>query len=211
MDTWDRIVAVREGFLPVAEHLTPQQWDAPSLCRGWRVRDVLAHTVHPERFALLPLLPGLARAGFRPNRFLLKDAIRRGSVPLPELLESYRRAIPHRALPPGAGPGHILADLFVHLQDIRRPLSLGWDHDPALLVQVADVVHAHTARGRRGRAANLRLCATDVPWSAGEGQEVRGPLEALVMVMEGRGVALADVQGPGAARLRSRLVPAAAA
>jgi len=36
--------AERETFAGLLERLTAQQWDAPSLCAGWTVRDVAAHT-----------------------------------------------------------------------------------------------------------------------------------------------------------------------
>ena len=35
--------AERADLLALLEQLTPTQWDAASLCSGWRVRDVVAH------------------------------------------------------------------------------------------------------------------------------------------------------------------------
>lgn len=58
--------------------------------------------------------------------------------------------------------------------------------------------------GNKKRIAGLTLVATDVDWSYGEGPEVRGPAEALLKVTCGRPVALADLEGPGLERLRSR-------
>ena len=43
MDTWDRVVALRIGFAAQAKKLSPAEWDAPTLCEDWRVRDVVAH------------------------------------------------------------------------------------------------------------------------------------------------------------------------
>ena len=50
----------------------------------------------------------------------------------------------------------------------------------------------------------LRLRATDLDWSAGDGPEVAGPGEALALAMTGRGVALADLSGEGVAVLEAR-------
>jgi len=50
----------------------------------------------------------------------------------------------------------------------------------------------------------VRLAATDVEWSTGEGQEVRGPCMSLILAMVGRTGALADCEGPGVEPLRSR-------
>lgn len=43
--------------------LTPEQWQAPTLCPGWRVRDVVAHVISYDDQSLLQLLSVAARAG----------------------------------------------------------------------------------------------------------------------------------------------------
>ena len=43
MDTWELVDAERTDFADLADSLTPAQWDAPSLCTAWKVRDVVAH------------------------------------------------------------------------------------------------------------------------------------------------------------------------
>jgi hypothetical protein len=50
----------------------------------------------------------------------------------------------------------------------------------------------------------LRLEATDVDWSTGEGSPVRGPCMALILAMVGRTAALAECDGDGVDALRSR-------
>jgi len=55
------------------------------------------------------------------------------------------------------------------------------------------------------RSAGLRLRATDIDWSAGEGPEVRGPAASLILAVTGRKPALADLSGEGLETLRSRL------
>src|ERR687894_355212 len=39
--------AERADLLELLTGLTPQQWDGPTLCTGWRVRDVFAHFAPP--------------------------------------------------------------------------------------------------------------------------------------------------------------------
>jgi hypothetical protein len=58
--------------------------------------------------------------------------------------------------------------------------------------------------GAKKRIAGLKLTATDVDWSHGNGPEVNGPGEALVMMMAGRLVALDDLSGEGKAVLVTR-------
>ena len=35
----------RENLADLLAQLTPQQWEQPSLCERWRVRDVVAHMI----------------------------------------------------------------------------------------------------------------------------------------------------------------------
>jgi hypothetical protein len=51
------------------------------------------------------------------------------------------------------------------------------------------------------QARGVRLVATDLDWSHGNGPEVRGSGEALLMAMAGRPAALDDLDGPGKAKL----------
>jgi hypothetical protein len=53
--------------------------------------------------------------------------------------------------------------------------------------------------------AGFRLAATDVEWSAGDGPEVRAPIEAILLVLTGRLVALPQLDGEGAAGLTAQL------
>ena len=54
----------------------------------------------------------------------------------------------------------------------------------------------------RRRLRGVRLAATDVDWEAGEGVEVRGPIQALLLLLTGRTeAALPHLTGPGLERL----------
>ena len=66
---------------------------------------------------------------------------------------------------------------------------------------VKDDVHIF---GAKKRIAGLKLTATDMDWSHGNGPEVTGPAEALVMMMAGRSVALDDLSGEGKAAFVTR-------
>jgi hypothetical protein len=57
----------------------------------------------------------------------------------------------------------------------------------------------------KGNAKGLRLVATDVDWTAGDGPEVTGPGEAILMAAAGRTDALDDLSGDGLATLRNRV------
>lgn len=48
MDALALARAEREEFADFLECLSPRQWVTPSLCAGWSVRDVAAHSVSFE-------------------------------------------------------------------------------------------------------------------------------------------------------------------
>ena len=54
-------------------------------------------------------------------------------------------------------------------------------------------------------ANGLKLVATDMDWTPGEGPEVSGPGEALLMAIVGRPQALDELDGHGLATLRRRV------
>jgi hypothetical protein len=45
-------VVERRAQVDLYSSLTEEEWDLPSLCAGWRVREVLAHTTMPFRYSL---------------------------------------------------------------------------------------------------------------------------------------------------------------
>ena len=66
---------------------------------------------------------------------------------------------------------------------------------------------ALTAPPLRGawRARGLALVAEDVGWRHGDGPEVRGAGEAVLLAMCGRAAAVPELSGEGVATLRDRL------
>ncbi len=95
--------------------------------------------------------------------------------------------------------------VLVHGQDMCRPLGIKRDLPEAHLVPVADFVKDDVhIFGAKKRIAGLKLTATDMQWSYGNGPEVTGPAEALVMMMAGRSTAVDDLSGEGKAALVAR-------
>jgi uncharacterized protein (TIGR03083 family) len=198
--------AARDEMLDLADRLAglnDEQWNAPSLCTEWRIRDVLAHlTASAEgAFGAAWIFRSLLRYGFCYNRWVAADGQRRGQQDPGVVLQALRDAA---ARPPGARPIGSLMHVVIHGQDICRLLGLRRDLPEAHLVPVADFVKDDVHRfGAKKRIAGVTLTATDMDWSHGNGPEVTGPAEALVMMMAGRSVALADLSGEGKAALRS--------
>jgi hypothetical protein len=56
----------------------------------------------------------------------------------------------------------------------------------------------------RSRLRGLQLVATDADWSVGEGARIEGPVEALLLLLAGRTVALDRLAGPGVVQVPAR-------
>jgi len=203
-------VAGRDEMLDLAERLADLddgQWNSPSLCVLWRVRDVLAHlTAGAEgAFGGGAVFVGMLRHGLHFNRWVAADGQARGQQDPTVVLKALRNAAANRKGPSGARPVTSLAHVLIHGQDICRPLGITRDLPEAHLVPVADFVKDDVHRfGAKKRIAGLKLTATDMDWSYGTGPEVTGPAEALVMMMGGRVVALDDLSGEGKTALVTR-------
>jgi uncharacterized protein (TIGR03083 family) len=206
----DEAHAVREEMLDLVERLNgldDEQWNAPSLCALWRNRDVLAHVVAGAEgaFGVGAVFKGMLRHGFNYNRWVAVDGRSRGQQEPGDLLRALRQAAVNGNASSGSQPVTALAHVLIHGQDICRSLGISRALPEAHLVAVADFVSTSFIFRAKKRIAGVTLTATDVDWSHGQGPEVQGPAEALVMMMAGRLVALDDLSGDGKAALATRL------
>jgi uncharacterized protein (TIGR03083 family) len=187
------------------ESLRPEQWDQPSLCRGWRIRDVVAHVISYEEHNRIDVAKRLLRARIRLGR-LNEVGLAEYSQRDPQDLVAFLRA---HLTPRGAtarfGGGVGLVDGLIHHQDMRRPLGMQ-RRIPAerLLYALSFAVTAPPLRGF-WTARGVRLVASDLDWSRGRGPEARGEAEAVLMVLAGRPGVARDLAGPGASILQQRL------
>ena len=204
-DTMQMARDEREAFATLLEGLTPQQWESPTLCKGWRVRDVVAHVVGYDPLSRLQLLrrmtKGLVTRGGA-NTVGVAEYASRSPEELTALMRQY--AVP-RGLTAGFGGRIALTDGMIHQQDIRRPLGIPRTI-PAEPLRIALDFATWAPRILGGlRARGLRLIATDLDWTHGKGPEVRGSGEALLLAMAGRAAALDDLDGPGKTKLAQRI------
>lgn len=184
--------------------LTPQEWEAPSLCADWTVKDVVAHMISYEELGTLGLLKRFAKGWVvRANQVGVDEFT---DFSAPQLLDFLRAHLQPRGLTAGFGGMIALVDGTIHHQDIRRALGRPRTVPADRLEQVLALVPGNPRLGAGRRIRGLRLRATDVDWEHGHGPEVTGPGEALLMAMTGRPAALADLAGPGLQTLAARLV-----
>jgi uncharacterized protein (TIGR03083 family) len=199
---WPAVRAMRLTVADLLESLEPAEWDAPSLCRGWRVRDVAGHLSMVPTITTWDLVAAAPRAGFNPNRVNTLLAVRAGSRPPVEILERLRAHADARRTARVLDTRNSLFDVIVHSQDIAVPLGRRVEVPPAHsrlgLQRVWEMGWPFNARKR---LAGLRLRATDTDWVAGDGPEVSGPALALLLLLTGRD----DVARDSLTGLRSRL------
>jgi len=195
----------REGFASFLDGLTSQQWNSPTLCELWTVREVAIHTVSYDELTTGGLVGRFLKGRLntdRINAIGVADYSDRSPQQITVLIRSY--AQPH-GLTGGFGGRIALTDAMIHQQDIRRSIGLPRTIDPERLRTALNFARfAPTIRGA-WRARGVRLVASDLDWSHGRGPEVRGPGEALLMAMAGRRAALDDVDGPGKAKLAQHI------
>jgi uncharacterized protein (TIGR03083 family) len=201
-ELWAYTHTERAALASLLSGLAPEQWDTPSLCPGWRVRDVAAHVISAAQTGVLGEAAAFARGGWDFDRMNLLEGQRRGSAPPSRILGDYRRLASSRRRAPGTFGTTPLLDVLVHTQDIAIPLGI--PHRMPVEAAAACAEQAWRVAfpfNARRRLAGFGLRATDADWQAGSGPAVEGPIEALLMLLTGRSAWNARLAGPGAALL----------
>lgn len=185
-EIFEETCAERARLLALLEGLTPEQWGSPSLCAGWRVREVVAHMTMPFRTSPLRFVTGLARARFSFDRYADRTA-RADTAALTddELVAQLRDNIRHGWRPPGGGEVGALSHDVIHGLDITEPLGL--PAPPA--ERIATVLRGAGPRNFDYFGVRLdgtRLVATDTDVSIGDGSPVRMPVKDVLLVVTGR-------------------------
>ena len=196
---WDIVARLRLGVADQLESLPAADWDAPSLCEGWRVRDVAGHVSIIPTVTTAELVAAMPRAGFNLHRVNTLIARRHGSAEPAAIVASIREHAHDRTTAKALNTADSLFDLVVHGQDMFRPLGQRFEVPGDVAAAGLDRVWemGWPFRARR-RFAHVSLSATDTAWTRGSGPEVRGPAVDLLLLLTGRALAASDaLSGPG--------------
>jgi uncharacterized protein (TIGR03083 family) len=195
----------RRDLADLLATLTPRQWDAPTLCTRWCVRDVVAHIYSYEELSLAGVAVRMARSRFNTDRANAIGVAALAATSNAELLTYARDHIQPRGLTAMMGGKIALTDGMIHHQDIRRPLRLPRDIPAARLVAALDTARTAPTLAAAKRIRGLTLTATDLDWTTGDGPTVEGPGEALLMAIAGRERIIPELSGPGVSILAERI------
>ncbi|MGH3439089.1 MAG: maleylpyruvate isomerase family mycothiol-dependent enzyme [Sciscionella sp.] len=207
-DLSDLATAERRDLADYLDTLTEEQWEQPSLCPGWTVRDVVGHLPSYDELGWPAVLVLFVRSGFslaRCNQVGVEHSRRLSTEQLVARLRTH--AVP-RGVTAMFGSAIALTDGVIHHQDIRRALRHPRTVPEGRLVAALKFAPRARALPAPANVRDLRLVATDVDWTHGTGQEVSGPGEALLVTLAGRRQGLADLSGPGLATLAERVAGA---
>lgn len=199
---WSVVHEERRALIADLEGLGSQQWATPSLCPGWDVHDVVAHVADTAHTTKPGFLRGMVAAGFDFDKDNANGIARRRHDDPSQTLAELRAAVSRTTGPP-APLATRLVEMFVHGEDIRRPLGLSraYPLEHVVAALASQVGTSTRMGGGKELVDGLRLVATDVEFSHGEGAEVRGSAIALLLAVSGRPVREDEMTGPGAARL----------
>jgi uncharacterized protein (TIGR03083 family) len=206
-EVWSAVDRRRRAIVDLLTGLAPGEWDTPSLCELWTVRDVAAHLTMP----LLTMRQLTLLAVRHPGR--TNHLIREGSIDLArrhdtgQLLHRLGLLVGRHRPFPGLTCRESLIDAVGHTFDIAIPLGREIRVPADEVAEAADRVVSYRGRGnakvfRPLPLATFRLTATDHVWSTGDGAQVTGTMTDLFLLLTGRTAWIGHLHGPGAADLR---------
>jgi uncharacterized protein (TIGR03083 family) len=190
---------VAAEFLSLADLLdaaSDAQWDTASLCAGWRVREVVAHMTMAARYSEEQFMAELQRCGFDFTRLSNEIALRDASLAAGELIQNLRSEVMQHWAPPGGGYHGALNHVVIHGLDVTVPLGAPrLASDQAIRVILEDLTQGEVNARFGIDIAGRHLQATDLNWSFGAGQVLRGAAADLALVICGRSVQAGRLEG----------------
>lgn len=184
-EIWRCVDDQRVELAGLLEGLSAEQWMAPSLCDGWRVRDVAAHLTHSHMHPVQAIGEAI-KSGFRFDAMISRLG-REDRRSQSEIAAALRGMAGARKKVPGTSVQQPLIELLVHGQDIT--VALGIDRPMPIDAAVEAATKLSGMKfplNAAQRLAGVRLVATDADFGAGEGREVAVPIRDIVMILAGR-------------------------
>jgi uncharacterized protein (TIGR03083 family) len=203
MDTIrDMIAAQRTELAELLAGLPESGWDEPTLCAGWRVREVVAHITMPFRYGRGRFALELAKSRGQFNEMADRLARRDAAVMSPaDLAGAVRSNIGHPWKPPGGGYTGALSHDLIHGLDITVPLGPGHPvPEDRLRLVLPESLADRSVRFFGVDLDGVELRARDMEWTLGSGVPLTGAAADLLLVMCGRRLPAGRLTGEPSAR-----------
>jgi len=186
-DIREAVAGERSDLADLLAELPAEDWDKPTLCAGWRVRELVAHITMPFRLSMPGFLLGMFRARGNFDRLADRHA-RRDAADLSaaELTECLRQNINHPWKPPGGGYEGALSHDVIHGLDITVALGIDRQVPADRLRHILGDMKPRRLKYFGVDVTGIQLRATDLDWTYGTGEVLTGKAQDLLLVLCGR-------------------------
>ncbi|MFE6668847.1 maleylpyruvate isomerase family mycothiol-dependent enzyme [Streptomyces sp. NPDC057697] len=195
------IAAERRELAAMLDGLSAGEWEAPTLCGGWRVREVAAHMTMGFRHSLArtawELVAARGSLHRMTDRCARKDAAAHTTRELAALL---RDNADHPWKPPVGGIEAALGHDVIHGLDITVALGLDRRVPKDRVRILLETVDARTLTFFKADLGGVELRADDLDWSYGTGTPLYGAAQDLLLLAYGRRLPPGHLRGDPAGR-----------
>ncbi|MFI5698223.1 maleylpyruvate isomerase family mycothiol-dependent enzyme [Kribbella sp. NPDC051586] len=200
-DIRSAVAGERTDLAEVLAGLPEDDWDKPTLCEEWRVRELVAHITMPYRISMPRFLTGLIRAGGKFDRYADRQArADAGALSSADLVECLRQNVNHPWKPPGGGYVGALSHDVIHGLDVTVALGIDRQVPAERLHFILDDLNPRQVKYFGVDLTGVQLRATDLDWTYGAGTPLSGAAQDLLLVLCGRTLPPNHLSGSDAAR-----------
>ncbi|MDH6195126.1 uncharacterized protein (TIGR03083 family) [Mycobacterium frederiksbergense] len=199
--------AERRALVEDVAGLEAAEWEVPSLCVGWAVRDVVAHLAATAALTRIGFAREFTRARFSVDRIIERQVALAREQNATASLMALRSAVDEVASPPLPLITRII-EIVVHGEDIRRPLGINHVYSTTYIADAVAYLYSDRPSGGKQRLKGLTMLATDAHFCVGDGALVTGPAVALLLAASGRLAVFDELSGPGVSQLINRVLQA---
>ena len=208
----------RRALADALSDLSADQWHGASLCARWTPVHVLAHQTMPFRISEAEFMAGMQQSGGDFTKYSDEIAERDSHMPPAELVAVLRENAENPWAPPGGGLAGALSHDVIHGLDSTWLAGLAYDIPVEAMTMILGMITGPLAMPEDAVVAaevqpgaqrttlfgfpldGIKVSATDLDWSTGQGAELRGRGRDLLPLLAGRKISRELFSGPGADR-----------
>lgn len=183
---WSAHIATTiDRLADLLEVCSDEQWEAPSMCDEWRVRDVVGHIIW--RLGSSNATVARASIALRPQRKFADLARAAADQDVADLIQQLRTIAAGKLAGHGATGLIELTEAIVHAYDITEALGLRLRLSPRSTGAVALArTRVPAFLGGKNLTKTMTLRAVDARWQIGRGTPVDTTSGSIIMYLFGR-------------------------